>query len=181
MSSSLLSLKNELENDGVLVSFSGMFSHTILRAIAETMESKLEDEGVDRKIIKSLFTIFVEMAQNLISYSSDRKESGSIFESLGVIIIGFDGTQKKFYVKSGNNILKEKQEVISERINKVRNMDQDELKSYYRELRKSGKDTHDRGAGLGFAEIQRKATAPIEFNIHEIDDEKRFFELTVLI
>ncbi|MBF0289898.1 MAG: hypothetical protein HQM14_18950 [SAR324 cluster bacterium] len=182
MPSQLLQLKTQLENDGVVLSFSGLFSHTILQSIAETIENKLEGEGIDKKTIKNLFTIFVEMAQNLISYSSDRKENESqILESIGIILIGFDQEKEKYFVKSGNNVKQEHTSNMIDRIRKVQSMNKDELKEYYRELRRSGKDAHERGAGLGFVEIQKKATEPIQYQFLEVDSTISFFEFIAYI
>jgi hypothetical protein len=57
----------------------------------------------------------------------------------------------------------------------------DELKALYKELRKSGENSHERGGGLGFLEIQRKSTMPLKYRFEKIDEKYQFFSLKSLI
>jgi hypothetical protein len=46
---------------------------------------------------------------------------------------------------------------IEQRLNQVEGLDKEALRLLYRELRKSGRDKHQGGAGIGFIEIARRS------------------------
>ncbi|KJU87204.1 hypothetical protein MBAV_000602, partial [Candidatus Magnetobacterium bavaricum] len=83
----------------------------------------------------------------------------------------------RYFVASGNTILASDKARIHEKVKKITGMDPAALKDYYRQLRKSGNETHGRGAGLGLVEIQRKASVPLQYSINDINETTAFFSL----
>lgn len=181
MINNLYKFKKNLADEGVILCFSGVISQDILSGFATIIEKKLEKlENLSK--VQNIFAVFVEMVQNMLSYSSDATFVGNnIKESSGVIIIGYNENTEKYFVKSGNTIKKNTQQKISEKIDNIKDLSKDELKVLYKELRKSGKNTHERGGGLGFLEIQKKSSEPIEYSFDEIDDQHSFFCLKSII
>ncbi len=49
-------------------------------------------------------------------------------------------------------------EKIEETLSQISGLDRDGIKKKYRELRRSGKFTHDKGAGIGFYEIAKRCS-----------------------
>lgn len=183
MVENLYKFKNDLDNHGVILCFSGVVSQEILSTFAEMIESKFESEGfADMTAARNIFAIFVELTHNIISYSSNATVVGdNKKQSPGVIVIGRDAALSKFYIKSGNTIEASSQDKIAERIDSIKNLDKEELKTLYKEHRKSGKNTHGRGGGLGFLEIQRKASEPLEYTFNKIDDNNLFFCVQAIV
>ena len=60
-------------------------------------------------------------------------------------------------------------------------MNRDELKAAYKEQLRNGPDSHSKGAGIGFIEIARRASKPIEFDFMDVDGEFAFFALKATI
>lgn len=183
MVENLYKFKSDLDEQGVILCFSGVVSQEILSTFAEMIETKFESEGLsDMTAARNIFAIFVEMTHNIISYSSNSKLIGeNKKQSPGVIIVGFDLHKMKFYIKSGNTVSAEAKTKIMERIDTVKNLDKEQLKALYKEHRKSGKNTHDRGGGLGFIEIQRKASEPLEYTFDKLDDNNLFFSVKATV
>lgn len=183
MVENLYKFKSDLDEQGVILCFSGVVSQEILSTFAEMIETKFESEGLsDMTAARNIFAIFVEMTHNIISYSSNSKLIGeNKKQNPGVIIVGFDLHKMKFYIKSGNTVSAEAKTKIMERIDTVKNLDKEQLRALYKEHRKSGKNTHDRGGGLGFIEIQRKASEPLEYTFDKIDDSNLFFSVKATV
>ena len=53
-------------------------------------------------------------------------------------------------------------------------MDKSEIKKVYKELRRSGKNMHEKGGGIGFYEIA-KVTQYLEFEFQQINEERFYF------
>ena len=178
----LYELKKYLEDKSVIFSFTGTISQVVLTGLGDVIEKELQTNDTKTKIIQNIFAIFTEQMQNIMSYSKDKKEkSCNMFESHGVCIIGYDLSKNKYYVSSANFMDKNDEEAVTNKINKINSLDKTELKQYYRELRKSGKDAHNRGAGLGFLEMAKKSNDPLEFTITKMDRDRLFFEIKVYV
>ena len=156
-------------------------SQDVLTSFMETMERKLGNiDGISKA--NNIFAVFVEMVQNIISYSSDSEYvTQTQKQSYGIMILGYDKELGKYFIKSGNKVCNDDAAKITERIDELKDLDKDELKALYKELRKSGENSHERGGGLGFLEIQRKSTMPLKYMFEKIDEKYQFFCLKSLI
>lgn len=178
----LYTLKKDLDKHGTILCFSGVITQDILTTFGDLIELKLEDSFPHMTIARNVFAVFVEIAQNIMSYSSDSKiieddtRGGS-----GIIVIGYDTEKKKFFVKSGNKVTVENQERISQKIDQIKNLSHEELREVYKQARKSGKDSHHRGGGLGFIEMQRKCSEPLDYRFDKVGEDSVFFNLVATI
>jgi hypothetical protein len=60
-------------------------------------------------------------------------------------------------------------------------MSKEDLKYSYKEQRGKGPEEGSKGAGLGFLEMAKKASQPIEFDFKDVDDHMTFFSLKTVI
>ncbi len=179
----MLELKELLKKKGVIFSFSGTVSQKVLTNIAGAIEEELASMNeIDNKTIRSILVIFVELMQNIMSYSKEKTEqTGSIYESLGIALIGYSKSNNKYYVGSANFISPDQEHVLRERIDRLNQLDHQGIKELYKELRRSGRDKHERGAGLGFLEMAKKSSEPFEYTITPINSEESFFEILIYV
>ncbi len=176
---SLYSYKQNLERDGIIFSFSGPMSHEIIEGIGGAIRAKIGGgEDGDKKAALKVFSIFVEQVENVINYSVE-KDSKNCSMGFGVVVVGKkDGV---FFISGGNRIEREKQGKLEEYLTKLAAMDKDELKVYYKERRRAGKEDDSKGAGIGFIEMARKSSKPLEFNFQKIDTKYSFFTINISI
>ncbi len=178
----MITFKELLDKEGVIFSFSGTISQNILSSIAETIEKELHSTGISFSLIQNIFSVFTEQMQNIMSYSHERIQLGdNTFESPGICVVGYDKSVGHYYVSSANIISPEGGPVLSAKLDKIIAMNKAELRQYYKELRRSGKDTHGRGAGLGFLEMAKKSALPLQYSISKLDGNRAFFEIKVYI
>ncbi len=76
----------------------------------------------------------------------------------------------------GNKINQEDSETIRHQLETLTRMDKDEMKQFYRERRKLAVHTDEKGTGLGFIDMARKATGPIEFDFLPLYDDLSFLQ-----
>lgn len=178
----LFEFKKILDGEGVIFSLSGTISQSILINVGEMLEKELKESGVKCKIIHNIFAIMTEQMQNVMSYALDRREkAGHLFESSGLFVVGYSRAKNKYFVSSCNRMDPDVRTGIQERLDRINSMDSKELKNYYREVRRSGRDMHKRGAGLGFIEMAKRSCLPIKYNITDIDNSDAFFQITVYV
>ena len=178
----MFDLHNLLTQEGVIFSFSGMITQEIVCTIAETVEKELQDNGEKQKIVNDVFAILTEQMQNVMSYAKDRIEKrDNVFESAGLVLVGYSQAKQKYFVATANGMLSADKKPLVEKLEKINSLDEAGLRSFYKELRRSGQDKHGRGAGLGFLEMAKRASEPLEYSFHPIDEAHALFEIKVYI
>ena len=63
-----------MEAQEVILSFKGEFSQEILISVGDLLKEKLSNDDARQRIAKKIFFIFVELAQNIYRYSSERTQ-----------------------------------------------------------------------------------------------------------
>ncbi len=165
-----------LAEEGVLLCYRGVISQHVTETVGDALRAQLELSRTSPSIGMRVFAAFVEMAQNIEHYSVDTQPDGG--GRGGVVIIGHEADG--YYVHCGNVIDRAEADNIQERLDKIRQMSRDELKAYYREMRRGNPHQDSKGAGLGFLELARN-TKEIRYDIFEIDDQRAYFSLRVYI
>lgn len=178
----IVKLKKYFKENGTIFAYDGFLSHTLLTNIIQALDEKLSTWKVLNHSVQDVFTILIELTQNMLNYyqmqNTDRKK---ILECQGMLTMGIDFEKNRVYVGGGNLIHPEDADKIRERIDSIANLSSEELKSRYRELRKSGRNKTAKGAGLGFMEIQRKASEPIKYHFNELENEGLLFSLQIYL
>jgi hypothetical protein len=176
------SFKRDLDQRGIIFSFSGYLSEEILYSLGNALRQKMTLEDANVSTVKKVFSVFVEQAQNIIRYSADKLSgdgSKSIELSSGMVTIGTENNH--FFIVCANVVLASDEPRLRERLERLRSMDRDAIKAYYKEQLREAPEEQSKGATIGLIEIARRASEPIEFDFDPIDNEKFFFCMKVSI
>jgi|WetSurMetagenome_2_1015567.scaffolds.fasta_scaffold06593_5 hypothetical protein len=173
--------KQQYDECGAILCFSGYLSQELMVGIGETLRDKLKQEE-DINMVLKIFSIFVEQVQNIIRYSADQiiitNDKENILGS-GILVVGKN--QGHYYVSCGNIVGNDKISHLSEQLTKLQQMNKDELKQYYKEQRKKEVPQHSKGAGLGFIELARKTNSCFDFSFEKINGQISFFSFKTLL
>ncbi len=171
----------QLKEEGIIFSFSGPVSQSLLEGIGQTLRQKMTLEETSTSVTHKVFSIFVEVMQNVINYSAEKGPGGEDEQDLkfGILIIG--KRDEHFYIQCGNYITQDQKDPLTDKLAKIQAMDKDELKKYYKEQRRKEADEGSKGAGLGFIEMARKASQPIDFDLVPASSGKFFFVVTAVV
>ena len=181
MSSELYALKNQLTQKGIFYCSNGPATYEMLVNIGEVLKEALINSNVKQSTINKIFTVFVEQFENIVRYSDEKifypKENK--FVASGLIIVGI--YNYSYFVECGNLIKNSKTKIICEKLDKIINMNKDQLKNYYKQKRKQDSEEHSKGAGIGLIDIARKTSKPIEYSIIPINGQFSFFSIKAVI
>jgi len=184
----LMDLRSMLHKQGVIFAYSGYVTEPVLSGVGEALKQKLAIDDADTKTLRSVFAVFVEQMQNIIRYSAElaqpplppASDANALREiRYGILTIGREG--EDYVVCAGNLVRQADVERLRKRLSTIRDMSKDELKVLYKEQLRSEPGEGSKGAGLGFMEIARRATKPIEFDFSAVDSEHSFFALKATI
>ncbi|WP_368030864.1 SiaB family protein kinase [Arcobacter sp. s6] len=173
-------IKKLIEDDGIVfMTYVGVMSQTLLSGMIEALEQEQNIEGIPKKISHNVFTVLIEMTQNIIKYSKSESDDINLFKSNGLILVG-KNEEGDFYVHSQNIVSLADKNKITKRIEEIKKLNEDEIKQRYKELRRSAANSHEIGAGIGFYEIAKRAKN-ITYEFEEINNDKSNFYLTINI
>jgi hypothetical protein len=183
----LYRLRDLLRQRRIMFCYSGYVNERVLGGVGEALKQKMVIEEADTKTLRSVFAVFVEQMQNIIRYSAEKEPESAdanrgeppLEIRYGVIAIG--QSDEGFCVEAGNLVMKEDVADLRARLEQIRGADRAGLKALYKEKLKAPQEAASKGAGVGFIEIARRASKPIEFDFMEVDEAYAFFMLRAQI
>ena len=170
-----------MKSDGIIFSFTGPTSQSVVESIGELLRRKMELEETKMSVSLKVFSIFVEQMQNVLNYSAEIEPSeveGNNELHYGMVTVG--KKNGRFFIVCGNYITKNDTNRFKSLLDRLAVMDKDELKSFYLEQRRKEPDVSSKGAGLGLIETARKASH-LEYFISEVDDDRNFVTINAVI
>ena len=175
----LVRLQGDLSERGILMIFSGPFSHSIIEELGKAARNHLENASLSRTAIMDVFAVYVEQAQNVRNYL-DRWQTapgGERIANSGIVVIARDG--ERYVISSGNLMTQTDVTPLVARLEQLRGLDKAQLKALYKErLRQPLSEAG--GGGLGLIDMARKALLPLQYALTTVD-EYVFFTLRVVL
>jgi hypothetical protein len=167
----------------VVFYYTGYFSQAMVAAMGDALRLRLNRTDAANPTRRKLFSIFMEMAQNVVHYSADPLTAPD----------GHDGEMRRgalwvgecnghFYVVCANPIERTNAKRIQAKLEPLRSMTNDEIKALYKEKLRAEGEHGSKGAGLGFLTVARDASEPIEFDfVDEANSPTALFYLKATI
>ena len=136
--------------------YSGPLTEKILTAISVAVRLEIGENAGDERTEKKVFGNFVEQAQNIIRYSSEKTTQDDQTSGVGTVALSM--ADNSVLVEAVNAVYENQKDTLTRNLEALRKMDSAELKSAYRSRLKDGPPEGSKGAGLGFIDIARKST-----------------------
>lgn len=163
-----------IEKDGIVfLTYGGSLTQTLIAGMTEALEHEAKFNDLNMSVSNNIFTIFIELAQNMMNYTKEIEKDGILKKTEGLILVG-KTNDKHYFIHSQNIIGNEEKQLIQERLDHIKELDKETIKEEYRRLRKEGRDKHDKGAGIGFYEIAKRCNE-IDYEFKQIDENKSYF------
>jgi len=167
-----------LQEDGIVfLTYGGFLTQSLIVGMTDALEKEAENSDLSMKIAHNIFTIFIELAQNMMNYSKKMEKEG--FDPKGLILVG-KNENGEYYVLSQNILDQNDKNKIEPKLEIIQNSTKEEIKKLYREARKSGKNTHEKGGGIGFYEIAKRCEN-ILYDFNKIDNNKYYFKFKAIL
>jgi len=172
---SYLRFRKELEDRGIVFSYSGYLNEDILSGIGNALRSKMTIDRTEEKISRAVFSAFVEQVQNVIRYSAETSTQASSGEvageealvlPYGLVAIG-EYPDGQHFVTCCNMVLSSDTKKLSEQLESIRGLDRKELGALMRQQLRDGPPEGSKGAGVGFIAIAREANGNWDYDIVE--------------
>lgn len=173
----ILNYNELLEKDHILICYKGPFLERVLSIIGEKINILIND---DPRLNKKIFSIFIELSQNIAYYSEERYETSNGTEkSYGKGTFMIAETTTHYTLTSANLIKKTWVPEILDKSAIINNLDVDGLRKLKRELRNQARTADQLGGNIGLVDIALKAGSVLDVEITDVDDQFSFFALSI--
>jgi len=166
-----------MQKENLSYIYRGVFSQNITDGILSLTESNLDKQGEDSKTKKRVFTIMVEGLQNITRHQETEDEA--YVNETGIFII--QDVNSRYYITTGNPILKKNIPNLTAQLDKINSLDEDELKQYYKNVLNDNIISNKGGAGLGLIEMARKSGNKLVFDFVDLNENYSYFYLNTEI
>lgn len=170
---------NKMEEHEVMLSFKGNVTSELLTSILQIMESKMDKLDESPKVKKKVYNILVECLQNLYHHIDETDEE--VIPNGKSAIFMICKAEGGYYILTGNYMFNSNVEKLKAKLDKINQMDKEELKDFYKETLNNGQMSKKGGGGLGMIDIARKSGEKLDYRFQQVDDNHTFFSLNVKV
>ncbi|NMM44848.1 hypothetical protein HH303_10200 [Rhodospirillaceae bacterium KN72] len=172
-------LRDILERSHIILSFNGPLTQSVIEELGDAIRRHLEGDSQQSRHNADLFSVYIELTQNIRNYAAQRAQDAEDTRRLnsGTVLVALEGDS--YAIHSGNLIHRDDAAALSARLDDILALDRPGLKAAYKERLKNPIEDGAMGAGLGFLQIARTSSRPIEYDLSDADGDYVFFSLTV--
>jgi hypothetical protein len=165
----------------IVLDFQGAISQEMLVGMAELIKHKFTQDLGRGGMVKKIFSVFIEMAQNIAHYSAEKVHLDNHPNGVGAGIIVVTEENKSYIITSGNLVNMGNIQGVTKHCDTINGMDALTLKQFYKKQIKSTREEGKKGASIGLIDIARKTGNPIRYKVTPFDEINAFLVLSVRI
>lgn len=174
---SVSDLEKLMTDNKVYLIWSGHISADVGKEVLSFTETKLTEEDVDLNLRRRVFSILVEILENVAKYSPGR-ESEKEF-GMPLAMIGMEG--KEYSLTTGNLILNTEVNDLKEKLEVINKHDKLGLKELFRKSLSGQTILTDSTGNMGLIDMARKSGSKLVYQFEKISDLYSYYTLTVKI
>lgn len=164
-------------DNNIIFSYRGIVTSDLVTSVLEIMEDRLEEDGQNRKLSKKVFNVMVECLTNVYVDEVSVDKSGYDPSALPLV----KRLNKSYQVITGSYIKNNRVSALKDLIDKINDMDSDELKAFYQKML-SEEDPATTGLTLlGVIDLARKSKHKLTYQFKYESQYYTYFTLEASI
>lgn len=166
-----------MAENNIYLMWSGQFTPDAGREMLSFTETKLTENDTELNIRKKVFSILVEIIENVAEHTAG-KEAG---QKYGMPLLVLRLEDNIYKVSTGNLIANEKIDSLRNKLEKINSLDKNGIKELFtRSLNQQTKGSAGTG-NLGLIDMARKSGEKLEFFFEEINSDYSYYILEVKV
>lgn len=174
---SISQLEKLMAENSVYLIWSGHITPDVGKEVISFTEAKLSEEDVDSNIRKRVFSILVEILENVSKYSPGREAE----EKYGMPIAMIRMEARDYLLTTGNLILNSEVENLREKLEDINKYDKVGLKELFRKSLSGQTITSNSTGNMGLIDMARKSGSKLVYEFEKISDLYSYYKLTVKV
>lgn len=158
-----------MDLDNALIYYRGSVDDQVLMRAKTSLEQQL---SVSSKIVRKMFAVFVELAQNISRHSPECNYFGKEKDDNGVGFIRVYSEEDVYYLHAGNWIMRKEAGELEEKCRQLNAMSYAELRKMKQDIFAQPKVAKQKGGRVGLIQIALRSKSPLLTKIedHGYDD-----------
>lgn len=173
----IMSFENLLAKNNIYMVWSNHITPDVGKEMLSFTETKLREDDIDSGTKKKVFSILVEILENIAKYSPGKEQEKKF--GMPVAVIKMQGGS--FYVTTGNLIRNSKVANLREKLEMVNSYDRAGLKKLYRRLLSEQSSSADSTGSMGLIDIARKSANRLDYAFDKVNDDYSYYILGVKV
>jgi Family of unknown function (DUF6272) len=170
-------LERLMAENNVYLVWSGHFSSDIGKEVLSFTETKLSEEDVDSGVRRKVFSILVEILENVAKYSPGRDPEEKF--GMPVAMIRLEGGI--YYLTTGNLILNDKVDPLKEKLETINSYDKAGLKELFKQALVEQHINSDSTGIMGLIDMARKSGNKLLYQFDRVNDQYSYYMLTIKV
>jgi len=170
-------LERLMADNNVNMIWCGHISGDVGKEVLSFTETKLSEEDIELNLRRRVFSILVELLENVAKYSPG-KEAESRF---GMPVAMIKLTNKTYSITTGNLILNSHVYHLKEKIDIINKYDKAGLKEFFVKSLSGQTIQSDSTGNMGLIDMARKSRSKLDYQFEKINDLYSYYIVTVNI
>lgn len=167
---------NTMPQGRIIVSYTGPVTPVVVTDISRDIREKLSD---NYEVSRKVFSIFLELAQNIQFYSEEKVHYADCKDRVGTMYVV--ETEEQFAVICSNTVKGEDMEALAKGCRMLNLLDVEKLRRLKRIQRRRAPTEKSKGAGIGIIQAAILSSNPLQIHEHKLCSKYSFFTLSVLV
>jgi hypothetical protein len=170
-------LERLMAENNVYLIWSGHISTDVEKEVLTFTETKLAEEDVELTLRRRIFSVLVEILENVAKYSPGREPE----EKFGMPVAMIRLEDDVYTLTTGNLILNEKVEDLKRKLDTINKYDKVGLKELFRKSL-SGQTINSNSTGnMGLIDMARKSGSKLVYQFEQINELYSYYVLIVKV
>jgi hypothetical protein len=174
---SISQLERLMAKNNLYLIWSGHITPDVGKEVLSFAEMKLAEDEPELNLRKRVFSILLEILDNVSKYSPG-KESEEKF-GMPIAMISLEG--KVYCLTTGNLILNNQVDILKEKIDRINSYDKAGLKDLFRKSLSEQTTNSDSTGDMGLIDMAKKSGNKLEYKFEKLNDLYSYYVLHVKI
>jgi hypothetical protein len=173
----IMSFEKLLARNNIYMVWSNHITPDVGKEMLSFTETKLREDDIDSGTKRRVFSILVEVLENIAKYSPGKKAE----RKHGMPVAAIRMEKGSFYLTAGNLIRKSKTHKLRKKIDMVNRYDRAGLKELYRKQLSKQDSSSESTGSMGLIDIARKSGHKLKYSFSKINDDYSYYILGVRV
>jgi len=170
-------LERIMAENNIYLLWSGHITPDVGKEVISFTETKLTEDDIESTQRRRVFSILVEIIENVAKYSPGKEHE----EKFGMPVAMIRFENKTYSLTTGNLILNEKVPHLKEKLELINQYDKVGLKELFRKSL-SGQTINSESTGnMGLIDMARKSGSKLVYEFEKINEQFTYYTLTVKV
>jgi hypothetical protein len=170
-------LERLMAENNIYLIWSGHITPDVGKEVLSFTETKLAEDYAASNLRRRVFSILVEIIENVARYSPGREDE----EKYGMPVAMIRYNDHSYYLTTGNLITNDKVEHLREKIDLINEYDKEGLTVLFRKSLSDQTMSSSSTGNLGLIDMARKSDGKLQYHFEWINEQYSYYTITVKV